>query len=78
MLFTSCQFWIFAASAAVVFYLFLRKIRRPVLPAASLFFYGYWKIGFLCRSNMAGHALFVCLTAILAVNSTNEFLYVKF
>ena len=47
MFFTSGTFWIFFLIAAVVYYLFPRKIRWTVLLAASLYFYGSWKIGFL-------------------------------
>lgn len=47
MFFTSGMFWIFFLSAAALYFLLPAKIRWTVLLAASLAFYGYWKIGFL-------------------------------
>ncbi len=147
MFFTSGTFWLFFLISGALYFLVPAKIRWTVLLAASLVFYGHWKIGFLLlllahvawiffrsvslekvchyvkcmklkmngmgishlvfdvalvllflflesldshRSKwpwirripaplkLAAVALFVCLIAILAVNSGNEFIYVQF
>jgi alginate O-acetyltransferase complex protein AlgI len=55
--FTSAPFWIFVLIVAALYFLFPSRIRWTVLLAASLAFYGHWKIDFLLL--LLGHVAWI-------------------